>query len=117
MPHKVFYDGDASKIIGDRVILELIQEKKIQIRDNKVWFNICDNSGTTREMAPIYTLGKRYDDCMYSRAFEGSWIYKCEKGAMRIDYDLEILDRMVYLETGKHILEEGDVEDDNGTLK
>ena len=93
--NKVFYDGDASKIIGERVILELIQEKKIQIRNNKVLFNMCHNKGTTRTGMPIYTIGSMYADNMYRKAFEGSWIYIDDKGILRIDYDNEALEKML----------------------
>ena len=92
---KLYYDGDASKIIGERLILELIQEKKIIIRNNKVLFNMCHNKGTTRTGMPIYTLGGEWADNMYRKAFEGSWIYVDDKGILRIDYDNETLEKML----------------------
>lgn len=127
--NKIFYDGDASKIIAEHLILELIQERKIIVRDNKILTNIIFNKGTTRSPMPIYAIGHDYAECMYKKAFEGSWIYKDEKDVMRIDYDLEILEKMLKTEHGDNIeivqsnnrvgyrLIEGDVENDNGTFK
>lgn len=101
--NKIYYDGDASKIIAEHLILELIQEKKIMVRDNKILFNMCDNCGTTRTGMPIYTLGSKYSENMYKKAFEGSWIYKSENGALRIDYDLDILEKMLSIEHGNNV--------------
>ncbi len=118
---KVYYDGDASKIIGERVILELIQERKIKVIDNKIWFNMCFNKGTTRTPSPIRAIGTEYVDAMYKKAFEGSWIYKCENDVMHIDYDNDILELML---NAKESLDNryvygfkyrGDDEDDNRT--
>jgi hypothetical protein len=94
---KLYYDGDASKIIGERLILELIQDKKIVVRDNKILFNICHNKGTTRTGMPIYTMGSMYADNMYKKAFEGSWIYVDDKDILRIDYDNEALERLLLI--------------------
>jgi hypothetical protein len=104
MNNKVYYDGDASKIIGERVILELIQDKKIKIVNNKVLFHRMRNCGNTRAPKPIFTLGDMYADWFYVPAFEGSWIYIDEHGIFRIDYDLDVLEKMVYHE----IEEKGD---------
>jgi hypothetical protein len=92
---KVYYDGDASKIIGERLILELIQEKKIKIVNNKLLFHALYNKGTTRTSSPIYVLGGQWHDSMYKKAFEGSWIYVDDKGILRIDYDNETLEKML----------------------
>ena len=90
------------------------------------------NKGTTRTSMPIYTLGRCiYTDVFYKKAFEGSWIYNKEDKVKTffIDYDLEILEKMLNTEHGDDVeivesngrvgykLKEGDVEDDNRTLK
>jgi len=119
--NKVYYDGDASKIIGEHLILELIQERKIKVINNEIWFNMCFNKGTTRTPSPIRAIGTEYADCMYRRAFDGSWIYKCEKGVMHLDYDNEALELMLQVKTAlcnRHkggFKKIGDVDNDNRT--
>jgi hypothetical protein len=95
-PAKVYYDGDASIIEDNPTILELIKEKKIKIVDNKLLFHALYNKGTTRTSSPIYVLGGQWHDSMYKKAFEGSWIHVDDKGVLRIDYDNEALEKLLY---------------------
>jgi hypothetical protein len=80
---KLFYDGDASKIENEPLIQELIAEKKVEVRDNKLWFNALFNKGTFKFRTPFYN--DMPVPFLWKTVPEGTWLSRIMNKYFAID--------------------------------
>ena len=81
--NKLFYDGNANKIVNEPLIQELINEKKVEVRDNKLWFNALHNKGTFQFKLPFYN--DMPIPLLWKTIPEGTWISRIVNGYFAID--------------------------------